>query len=586
MDDRIAWPLRAPMLAALGALTGFCYQALVKTGAWEWTHNPARLALGSFLLGLAVSFAFVVELRRMLWAAGFALASGLVVGLVTWWTGGFGSGYDSEPWHLVCALLAVAVAAPLFQVARDEEAWRFPYRSVHAHAWTNVVIWFAGWAFVLIAYLLLYLLGSLFDLIGIKLLSTLLKKNWFWYLVMGASFAGAVGLLRDRERVVVTLQRVATAVSGVLAPVLAAGLILFLLATPFKGIGLLWQATKYTTPILLSCILSGLILANAVLGDDKVDEPRSPILRWAAMCLGVTMLPLALIAAVSTGKRIHQYGLTPDRLWAVTFVAIATAYGLAYLVALIRRRLDWGMDVRPANLKLAFAVCAVALVLASPLAAFGSLSANDQMARIRDGRTPAERIDFEALAFDMGKPGREALKSLSERGKDAQVRKIAKKALAAQGRWEVEDFNNHPNPKLLAARAQIFPAGTTIPPQLWDAVPEYSGCHGNNPKQRCVIRLWADRGIAALVTDSCCNPDNPPLTMILYRNADGSWGNTRAEASNNTAPDKAEIARQWAAARKGDIDIRPVSQDQLFLNGQPTGDRIEPPIANAPAAKH
>ena len=139
--------------------------------------------------------------------------------------------------------LAVAIAAPLFQVARDEEAWCFPYREVHSHAWMNVVLWFAVWAFVLVTYFLLYLLGSLFDLIGINLLTELLRKNWFWYMVTGASFGGAIGILRDRDRVVVTLQRVVTAVSSVLAPVLAAGLVLFLLATPFKGVGLLWQAT-------------------------------------------------------------------------------------------------------------------------------------------------------------------------------------------------------------------------------------------------------------------------------------------------------------------------------------------------------
>jgi len=53
-----------------------------------------------------------------------------------------------------------------------------------------------------------------------------------------------------------------------------------------------------------------------------------------------------------------------------------------------------------------------------------------------------------------------------------------------------------------------------------------------------------------------------------------------------TASATVRTADSYDGARKGDIDIRPVSQDQLFLNGQPTGDRIEPPIANAPAAKH
>ena len=580
MGDRTAWPLRAPMLATLGALTGYCYQALVKTGSWQWTDQPGRLALGVFLLGVAISFAFVAERRHTAWAAGFALASGIVVGLVTWWTGGFGSGVDTEPWHLVCALLAVAIAAPLFQVARDEEGWRFSYRAVHGHAWTNVVLWFAAWAFVLITFLLFYMLSQLFDLIGMHLLTRLLDKNWFCYLVTGAALGGAIGLLRERDQVVLMLQRVVTAVSSVLAPVLGAGLILFLLAIPFKGIGLLWQTTKYATPILLSCIVTGLILANAVLGDSKEDEPRSPILRWGAIGLGVSMLPLAIIAAISTGKRIHQYGLTPDRLWAVTFVAIATAYGLAYLVAVARRRLEWGASVRPANLKLAFAVCAVALVLATPLAAFGTLSAHDQIARIRAGRTPPERIDFYALAFDMGPTGRDGLAWLARNGANEEVRKKAREALTAKDRWQPIDLRAHPEPTILAAKAKVYPEGTTIPPQLWAAVPMSNSC-GQARDKKCVIRIWEDRGVAALISQSCdqCMLD----TTILYRRTDGSWGDTRIPVppSNMSVdrPSKTQMAQQWAKVEKGDIDIRPVTEDRLVAGGDTTNDVIEPPAA-------
>ena len=46
----------------------------------------------------------------------------------------------------MCVALAVAIAAPLFQTARDEGRAHFPYKAVHGHAWTNVVIWFAAWA--------------------------------------------------------------------------------------------------------------------------------------------------------------------------------------------------------------------------------------------------------------------------------------------------------------------------------------------------------------------------------------------------------------------------------------------------------
>ena len=81
----------------------------------------------------------------------------------------------------------------------------------------------------------------------------------------------------------------------------------------------------------MACVIGALILANAVIGHGPEDEAKSPVLRWSALALGVTVLPLAIIAAVAMGLRIGQYGMTPDRLWGLTVVVFAVAYGLVYL---------------------------------------------------------------------------------------------------------------------------------------------------------------------------------------------------------------------------------------------------------------
>ena len=86
------------------------------------------------------------------------------------------------------------------------------------------------------------------------------------------------------------LQRVVTTVLAVLAPVLGVGLILFLVALPFTGLGALWEATKSTTPILLACVIGALILANAVIGngaEEEVDQPAAALGRdgaWRRRC--------------------------------------------------------------------------------------------------------------------------------------------------------------------------------------------------------------------------------------------------------------------------------------------------------------
>src|SRR3546814_4668138 len=47
----------------------------------------------------------------------------------------------------------------------------------------------------------------MFKLIGINLIFDLLNDEWFGWMLAGAAFGGAVGLLRERDRLVATLQR-------------------------------------------------------------------------------------------------------------------------------------------------------------------------------------------------------------------------------------------------------------------------------------------------------------------------------------------------------------------------------------------
>ena len=93
-----------------------------------------------------------------------------------------------------------------------------------------------------------------------------------------------------------------------------------------------------------------------------------------AMALGFAALPLCVIAAIATGLRIGQYGFTPDRLWALVFVILATVYGVAYFGSLVLGRGLWAARVRPANLRIAFVVAAVALFLATPILSFNAIS--------------------------------------------------------------------------------------------------------------------------------------------------------------------------------------------------------------------
>lgn len=572
-DSESSWPFRAAILAVLGAGVGFAaWLLLTGSQSWSYTNDPLRLACATFVVVAGIVFAFVMERERAAWAALFAPAAGLVAASVAYWNGVPDQWDDASRWRLVSAGLAIAIAAPLFQVARDQGAWRLPYSEVHRHTWTNVVIWCAAWLFVGIVWLLVFLLSALFQLIGIDFIHDVIDDAWFAHMLTGAAFGGAVGLLRERDRIVGTLRRVATAILSVLAPVLGAGLLIFLLALPFTGLAPLWEATKSTTPILLSCVIGALILANAVIGDSADDEAKLPPLRYGAMALAAAMLPLALIAEVSTGLRINQYGLTPDRLWAVVFTMIASAYGLAYLVALVRRRLDWGEAVRPANLRLAIGLGVLALLLSTPLLSFGAISARDQLARLESGRTTADQFDWAALRFDFGPAGRRALERLKATAA-APVRAKAAEALAATDRWVLADKTRTVDARAgFADRVTVFPAKVVLPPELIDAMTRFSQCGAKGDTQICVVRYDAGGDRAVLVHFAKDCPNCALNVTPLRRLPSGSWGQVNAEVADTLAETN---NRQKAAVSRGDIEIRAVERKQVFLGGEPVGQAFE-----------
>ncbi|HEU0135175.1 MAG TPA: DUF4153 domain-containing protein, partial [Allosphingosinicella sp.] len=366
--DHEPWPLRAAILVLLGSACGLIVHLLTAgTDGREWTEEPLRMAAAGFLAVGALAFALSLERLRWRWSAAFAAVAGLAVALVVWWNGPPEAWGTGEGWKLFASLAAIALALPLFQAARDSGNRRFPVRAAHVHVWTDLILWFAACAFVAATLLLTILLHELFRLIGIEIIGRAFDSGWLPAILIGTALGGAVGILRDRDNVLDLLQKLVRAILSVLAPVLALGLILFVAALPFTGLEPLWSQTKSTTPILLACILGAVALVNAVIGNGSEEEARSAILRWPAMALAAVTVPLAAVAAVSTGKRIGQYGFTPDRLWAAALVLAAAAVALAYLLALVRGRGDWPSALRRSNVRLALGLGALALFLALPI---------------------------------------------------------------------------------------------------------------------------------------------------------------------------------------------------------------------------
>jgi hypothetical protein len=547
--DHAPWPLRAVILAVLGAFSGLVFYHLAYG---PQTEMEAALAALIAIFGIALSFS--LERLRWEWSVAFAGFGAIVAAAIAWWNGSPEGWNADEGWHFASAVAAVAIAVPLFQAARDEGRLRLVPAAVHAHAWTNIILAGAAVAFVGATLLLSFLLSELFALIGVDFLRNLMRKGGFVMALACAAFGGAAGLLRDRDVVTTILQRVGRTILSVLAPVLAAGLVFFVLALPFTGLDALWEQTKATTPILIACMAGALILTNAVAGNSAEEEAKAPALRWSAMALIACLVPLALVAAISTAKRIGQHGFTPDRLWAAVFVSIALAVAVGYALALFRGRLAWPERLRVANVRLAAGICLLALFLALPILNFGALSARDQVARLENGRVSPNQFDWRALRFDFGPEGRKALRRLAGSG---AYREFAAQALAADEPWAIPEPSPLPP---TPARVRID-GGMAASPALMETITATRRCNGPSDFCRLVVLGPAQ---AVLVTAAC--PTCPPFPLVLERRADGRW--------TQRDPDGDLIASGGFDERvleSGRVEVRTLPKRQVYLDGRPVG---------------
>jgi Domain of unknown function (DUF4153) len=575
-----SWNLRPWIWAAVCATGAFAVNRLVDNSG-----DPAiwRQVAATFVIIATLAFVLTAELRRLMWAVAFALGAAAILAFVGWFTASYNKGGEIAEYPFLAGLFALAIAAPLFQTVRDEGGWRFPYARLHGHVWTDAVLGAASLAFTGVSFLLAHLIGQLFSLIGIKFFSELLREDWFNAILAGFAFGAALGLLRERDALLATLQKLVLVILSVLAPVLAIALVGFLVSLPFTGLAPLWDSGVPTTPVLLFTAAGAVGLINAVIGDGKADGSSNRVLRWSALLLSLSILPLAIISALSMAARIGQYGWTPDRIWGLIAVIVACVYGVAYLVSVARALrakapLDWDDHLRPANVKIALGICGLALFLAMPILDFGAMSARDQVARLKSGKTKEAEFDWKAMAFDFGPKGRAALTTLSKSGSEFQT-KSATAALAAENRWNIDEAVKAGSFEKYAANFSYQPVGRVLDVDGQRVLLADRQCD-----KPCKI-VWLGENRLVVVSS---NYDDGPLASTVYTRL------TQAEVDAMMAEDtkkgragevlKANIWQQnnrgLAVQRKdvealtpqSKVEIRTVERQQVFVNDIPVGE--------------
>jgi len=556
-DDR-DWPARPWILAAIGAVGGLIVHFLTDGFTYGIGVPVWRQAATSFTVIAVVSFLLTVELRRWTWCIAFALGWGAVIALIGWFTAQYNQVGEIFEFPFLSGILAVLIAAPLFQTIRDEGGWRFPYARLHRHAWTDAVIGAASLAFTGITFLLVWLIALLFSVIGIDVIKDLLDEEWFAWVLAGLAFGGALGILRERDAIVATLQRLVMVVLAVLAPVLAVALAAFLLSLPFTGLKGLWESEIPATPMLLLSAAGAILLANAVIGNGEEDRSRNVWLRRAALLLVVCILPLAFFASLSMGQRIGQYGWTPERIWGAVAVAIALAYGAAAWWAVFKGRQNFDDPLRPLQTKLAIGLCGLALFLALPIVDFGAISANSQLARLEAGQIKAEEFDWRAMAFDFGPEGRERLAVMAKQGA-GDVRKFADQAMKAEQRYDVDVVAQVKTNEELDRNLRKVPADLVLEPALRDAIAATDYCSG----RKCVIvKVTEDRMLLAGRIY-----DGAPFDYRELARKDNQW-----DIASTIPPNALSFKPDLSAAN---VEIRIVERKRLFIDGKPVGEPFE-----------
>ena len=556
------WPVRPWIMAALSAVAGLLFHLLTDHG-YDDPLTASRQAGATFVAVATLSFVLTVERLRWPWAVAFALGWGVVAAFVGWFTASYNRQGEIFEFPYLSALFAVIIAAPLFQTIRDEGGWSFPYGRLHSHAWADAVIGAASLFFTGVTFLLAWLIAGLFDLIGIDLLKDLLEEEWFAWMLAGFAFGGAFGLLRERDRLVATLQRLVMVVFSVLAPVLAFALVAFLVSIPFTGLGGLWDSWVSAAALLLTASAGAILLANAVVGDGREDRATNPVLRWSAPALVAVVLPLAVLAGFAMGIRIGEYGWTPERIWGAIAVGVAIAYGLGGWWSIWRARRDFDDQLRPVQTNLAIAVCGLALFLALPILDFGAISARSQLARLESGRIEPEKFDWAAMAFDFGPAGRKRLTDVARTG-PAGWRALAASALKSNDRWAVaERTRAATEADDVAKRIRVLSPDLRLTPEMLRRIAQRNLCRSET--QCAVLDIGGSR-----------------LLVLIGHEARGdrSGGVVSTTVIDLSQPADVEVARPTAAPRVGDlatakIEVRPAPRRQLYVNGQPVGDPFE-----------
>lgn len=537
-DDTKSWPATQPLLFAPLLVCGLTVPLIPLAGLSAMRRAPL---IGWSLIALALAAILAVH------AAWTGEAPGRI-----------GSGALSPPvFPAVAALLFIA--HHLIQPAEAARRPVAPYAEYFDLAWMHGVQLALSIAFTGVFWIVLFLGGALFKLIGIEAIQKLIGEAAFAMPATCVMFAAAVQLTDVRAGLVRGVRTVALTLLAWLLPLMTLIAGGFLASLPFTGLAPLWK-TKAATALLLSAAAHLIVLVNAAYQDGT--EPGPVVLRWAARIAGVLLIPIAILAGYALFLRVDQYGLTPERVFAAAFVVVAAGYAIGYAVAALRPG-PWMKTLEPTNLLMAVVAVALLVAVFTPIADPSRLSVNSQVSRLEARKVAADKFDYQFLRFDSGRYGRKALDGLKA-DRDPEVARRARDAGALKEKTYAP-ANRGPD----FANMKVYPAGKALPDsfrtQDWTANGSDSTC------------TFAGMQCSAVVMDVDGDGTDEVLlasggSFDVFKSTDHGWRRI-AQASSSCPGVDIDAALKAGTVRTGEPAARRdvlVGDQRLVLD--PTGD--------------
>ncbi|WP_297910575.1 DUF4153 domain-containing protein [Thiomonas sp.] len=454
-----------PVRLLVGLIQGLLAWLLMDLSPHPWA-TPYRMAYSALVLCTAflpmIALAQIGSMRaRHLLAYGLLAAAALCgLGGYDVWRG------DGRPYSVPSYGVILRAAIGLFivnQLLEHRErgyALFGDYAAYIERGWMCLVRLLFASGFAVATWCLLKLGALLFIMVGEDWISYQMNLPWFYCLQMAMAFALAVHLTDVRPAVLLGVRNLVMMLMAWLLPLAAVLGWCFLAALPFTSLHPLWATRHAATTLLWSAAVT-LVLVNAAYRDGRHEQLPSLALQWAARAAAPMLLAFGMLAACGLFLRIHQYGWTPSRILGAAVDAVALLYGAGYTWAALRRG-AWLRTLEPVNVMASLVMLVMLAALSSPLADPSRLAVNSQLARLREGKVPAQAFDFSFLRS--GRYGRRALEELGTSA-DAQVASLARKAASGPSAAVARTAEARPEPKPEPAlsRARVYPPGTRLP---------------------------------------------------------------------------------------------------------------------------